>query len=335
MATVVRREPPSSAHVGDAAIITPDGAFFGWLGGSCTHELVVAEALAALTASRPGLIALSADADAEDLRGISVLPMTCHSGGSVEVYLEPVLPGPRLVVFGATPLALALVRLGRVLDYRVEIVDPDADETTFGEADLVLREHARLERTHRGVRTCAVIATHGRHDEASIRAALDLEPEHCCVVASRRRFAVLRETLLSEGVPLDRLEAIENPAGLDIGARTPEEVALSILASVVQAFAGPASLAGSSESGAELERSDHERTEPEPTDLERTGEETGAVVTENSRDPVCGMTVDPATATARAELDGQAYVFCCDGCRRRFVADPEPFLARIDGTEPA
>src|SRR5919197_6640886 len=140
LALVVRREPASSTQPGDMAIVTESGGFHGWLGGACTQPTVVREARQALADGRPRLLALSPDPGADHRPGVAVRPMTCHSGGTVDIYLEPVVPPPRLVVFGAAPTARALCRLGKSMGYAVDVVDPDVDAATFPEADRVHRE---------------------------------------------------------------------------------------------------------------------------------------------------------------------------------------------------
>ena len=131
LATVVRRQPASSAQAGDGALITADGAFHGWLGGSCTQPTVVREALKAIADGAPRLIALAPDPQTEKRPGILVFPMTCHSGGSVDIYIEPVLPPARLLVFGVSPVAQALARLGHAMGFAVDVADPAAERAAF------------------------------------------------------------------------------------------------------------------------------------------------------------------------------------------------------------
>src|SRR5262245_28023026 len=238
MAVVVRREPASSAQVGNTALITESGSCLGWLGGSCIHATVMREAAAALAASSPRLVSLSPEPDADRRAGIDVFPMTCHSGGTVDIYLEPVLPAPQLLVFGVSPTAQALARLGKVMGYAIDVIDPDADRAGFPDADRVtatlnVAELAGRPASQKG-RVFAVVATLGQHDEDSTLAALGVEPAYLGVVASRKRFGQIREMLTARGASSQALDAIANPAGIDIGARTPEEVALSILAEIVR-----------------------------------------------------------------------------------------------------
>jgi xanthine dehydrogenase accessory factor len=307
IATVVRREPASSAQVGNMALVDETGAFHGWLGGSCIQPTVVREALEAIKDAVPRLISLSPDQGAERRPGVSALPMTCHSGGSVDIYIEPVLPAPRLLIFGVSPTAQALARLSGVLGYAVDAIDPEADRATFPTAEnLVLEFHAsefvNRQASHKG-RLFAVVATLGQHDEEATMNALGVEPAYLGVVASRKRFAQIADTLTAKGIDRDALARITNPAGIDIGARSPEEIAVSILAEIVRVrHAAPPAISVASST-------------PD--------------MTADERDPVCGMTVAPATARHRAEHAGRTYYFCCGGCRERFLAAPEQYAPAL------
>lgn len=305
LATVVRREPPSSARVGDTALVTPGGAFHGWLGGSCTQPSVVRESLQALTDGQPRLIALSPDPHSDLRPGVIPIRMTCHSGGSVDIYLEPQRPAPRVIVFGVSPVAQALARLAKVLGYDVDAVDPDADRAAFPEADRVLTDRTPATvRPTTGGRLSAVVATMGQWDEDATATALSLGAEYVGVVASRKRWGEIRATLAH--LPAADLERVACPAGLDLGARTPEEIALSVLAQIVQRRSTTAATAATP------------AVAPPPPAA-------------HAIDPVCGMTVDRATARHTAEFGGRTYYFCCPGCRNQFSREPERFLAAQTG----
>jgi xanthine dehydrogenase accessory factor len=280
LAVVVRRRPASSAQAGDMAVITAAGDFHGWLGGSCTQPTVVREAQRALADGKPRLLALAPDPEAERRPGVAVFPMTCHSGGSVEIYLEPILPAPRLAVFGGSPTARALMELGKAMGYSVTAAPaPAGPEASRGPC-------------------FAVVATMGEGDEEAIRGALALRPAYLGVVASRKRFAQIREALLAQGVTAAALDSIRSPAGVAIGAQTPEEIAVSVLAEIVARRRAVAAAAGSA-------------VEPEAQAI----------------DPICGMTVDVAGARHSAEHAGRTYYFCGGSCRERFLAAPERFAA--------
>jgi xanthine dehydrogenase accessory factor len=280
MAVVVRRRPVSSSQPGDTAIITAAGDFHGWLGGSCTQPTAIREALKALADGQPRLILLAPDPESERRPGVEVFPMTCQSGGTVEIFLEPVLPAPRLVVFGSSPIARALARLGEAMGYNAVAVEDGSAPSTGSQAPSFA--------------VFAVVATMGDTDEDSIRAALALDPAYLGVVASAKRFAAMRDALLARGVPAEALDRIHCPAGLKIGARAPEEIALSILAEIVE--------------------------------RRRAGEILKPPVQEaapaEAIDPICGMTVIIAKARHTAEHGGRTWYFCCGGCREKFLADP-------------
>jgi xanthine dehydrogenase accessory factor len=296
-------------------VITAAGAFDGWLGGSCIRPTVLAEARRALADGEPRLLAIAPDPEAARRPGVTVFPMTCHSGGSVEIYLEPVLPSPALVVFGVSPVARALAKLGAAMGYRVTLADPEAEARLVPEADHVVTDLAELAppdaRAGEGAAGAgpgpyAVVATMGEDDEGALRAALALEPSYLGVVASSRRFAGIRETLLARGVDAGALDRVKSPAGLDLGARAPEEIALAVLAEIVQARrAGAAVAAG-----------------VEPSEPEAPAE-----IPSRATDPICGMGVEVSGARHTAEHGGATFYFCCGGCRERFLADPERYAA--------
>ncbi|TMG94293.1 MAG: hypothetical protein E6H72_02965 [Betaproteobacteria bacterium] len=231
LVTVVRREPPSSARVGDVAVVTETGEYYGWVGGGCTRSTVLREARRAIADGEPRLLSLSPAPGEEQRPGLVALPMTCDSGGTVEIYVEPVLPVARLVLFGSSPAVRVLARIGHAMGYRVEVVDADADKAAFPDAERVLQSIAP-DALPRGAHV--LVATMGERDLEAIEAVAARAPAYLGVIASPKRFAQLRDALLARGVPRTVLESIAAPAGLDIGARTPEEIALSIMAQIVE-----------------------------------------------------------------------------------------------------
>jgi len=314
LATVVRRMAASSAQSGDAALVTASGEFHGWLGGSCTQPVVVREALAALAAGEPRLIALTPDPASERRPGVTAFPMTCHSGGTVDIYVQPVLPARRLVVFGHSPVARAIARAAAATGFAVDAADPGGDhaQPDAGAAARVFTDLAALA-PEPGPPAIAVVATMGEDDESAVAAALRLSPSYLGVVASPKRFAQMRDTLLATGIRAADLDRVHSPAGLDIGARTPEEIAVSILAQVVA-----------------TSRADNLGAASEPR-----GHGLPSLPTAHTteRDPVCGMDVDPATARHSAQLGARTWFFCCAGCRQKFLAEPARYGAALGATE--
>ena len=335
-AVVVRREPYSSSQQGDSAIITADGSYHGWLGGNCTRPQVLREAAAALIDGKPRLIALSPEPELHVRAGVTPLPMTCHSGGTVDIFLEPVLAAPRLVVFGVSPVARAVAQLGKAMGYLVDIVDPDAHVAELPNADRVFTDPAAAELRSGAPIASAVIASMGEHDEDAVAAALAMRPAYLGVVASRKRFAVLRETLIDRGISAHALDAIKSPAGLDLGGRQPEEVALSILAEIVQHkhAARAAGLHAAASEGAAVASiasitpaasiAPATPIAPSATVVVATAVEPAAPTV--AIDPVCHMKVTIATARHVGTWDGRTWYFCNPRCKDKFLADPEHYL---------
>jgi xanthine dehydrogenase accessory factor len=325
LATVVAVRKPTSARPGASGIIHPDGTIEGWVGGSCAQPVVVREALRALADGQPRLLRLSKDGPGEGRRGDGIveLVMTCHSGGTLEIYVEPHLPAPHLWVAGTTPIAGALVALGSASGWRVTLFDPIADPDAFPAAEAVLGDR-ELRSLEVAMPPYVVVATQGVWDEEAVAAALRRDVAYVGLIASPTRAAVVRTWLREEAdLPEDRVAALRAPAGMDLGAETAEEVALSILAELVLvrrgradfvAAPGPATIAG---------RAD------EPLD-------NGPIVDDIVLlDPVCGMTVDRHDARHLAEYGGVVYAFCAMGCRTRFIRDPASFVPAPVSSEAA
>jgi len=278
VATVVRAERPTAARPGMKAIVLADGTLEGWEGGSCTHPVVVREALLALRERVPRLISLTPDGRADGREGVIHHPMTCHSGGSVEIYIEPVLPAPRLLVVGETPPAGALAALGRLMGFGV---------WTAGAGEEVRGKITPS--------TYVVVATMGAYDEEALEQVVESPAAYLALVASRKRAGAVFAYLSSHGVSPDRLRRIKVPAGLDIGARTPEEIALSIMAEIVQI----------------------RRTRPaSPVDAPPPPQ------ADEATDPICGMRVRVAAAAYTSEYAGERFYFCCAHCKETFDRDP-------------
>ena len=266
-ATVVRVQRPTSAKVGNAALVLSDGTIEGFVGGGCAEESVRTYALKAIDSAEPMLLRIVPFGGAEE-RGVVTVQNPCLSGGMIEVFLEPVVGDPRVFVEGDMPIAHALTRLGAQVG--LEMVGVVGGDFQPGPRDLAL-----------------VVAGHGREELPALRMGLEAGLPYVGLVASRRRGQGVIAELRSDGVPAELLERIDTPAGLDIGARTPEEIAVSILGRII-----------------EVRREDRPASAPAPA------------VT--AVDPVCGMTVAVTPGTPSAEHDGETFHFCCEGCREAF-----------------
>jgi xanthine dehydrogenase accessory factor len=334
VATVVAVQRPTSARPGSRGIVHPDGTIEGWVGGSCAQPVVVREALRSLVDGQPRLLRLSKDGPAAGHRadGVVELVMTCHSGGILEIYVEPHHPAPSLWLAGTTPIVAALAGLGAATGWRVSVFDPAADPAVFPGAERVSTETA-LAGVDPGMSPYVVVATQGVWDEEALAAALGRDVAYVGLVASPTRAAVVRAWLRDEAaVPAERVAALRAPAGLDLGADTPEEIALSILAELVQvrhgragfvAAPGPATLAVASAPAT-----------PAPAAVSASGTLEPAADDIVLVDPVCGMTVDRARARHLAEHEGVVYAFCRMGCRTAFLQEPGAYVTGSITTGP-
>ena len=327
LATVVRSERPTSGKPGNAALIDPEGTMHGWIGGSCTRSEVIRHALEALRLGEPRLLAFGADEERPD--DLVKVSMSCASGGKVEVHINPVLPGPVLLVAGDSPVALALLRLGGAMGYRT-VAAASAGEAAGEELADIADERAEdlagwvgmLSSRPPGTRFFAVVATMGREDERTLASLAAAGPDYLGVVASPRRMRSVRAVLSGLGVGDDAIGRIHGPAGLDLGAEQPEEIAVSILAEIVgeaRRAGGPAdgsAAADASEDGG----GDGADASAAAVDADATSAADWAT------DPVCGMTV-PVAGSATAVHDGRTLYFCCEGCRGLFESTPEVFAS--------
>jgi xanthine dehydrogenase accessory factor len=241
LATVVRTVSVTAAKAGAKAIIRPDGRVeAGWIGGGCARGATLKAAREALADGRSRLISIQPnDLLAElgvhagdDRDGIKFARNMCPSKGTMDIFVEPVLPRPALVVLGSSPVALALVEQARPLGYHVVLASPLADLAAAPDVDLLVDGFAV--EPPRGARRFVVVSTQGKGDEAALKAALGIDAGYHGFVGSRRKMASLRQKMLAEGFAEASIDIVKAPAGLDIGAITPEEIALSILAEITQ-----------------------------------------------------------------------------------------------------
>jgi xanthine dehydrogenase accessory factor len=278
-ATVVRAQSPTSVVAGNVALVLGDGTIEGFVGGACAEHSVRVYSLQVIESGEPVLLRIlpfgdpaeigpeGREVEAED--GAVTVQNPCLSGGAIEVFLEPALPAPRLLVVGETPIAGAVLRLGAELGLDAVAVDGDAVDPRPG--DLAL-----------------VVAAHGRDELHALRRGLEARLPYVGLVASKKRGDGVIGELRGDGVSPELLAHLEVPAGLDIRARTPPEIALSILARVVEVRRG------------------------EPVPVAKAPMATTAV------DPVCGMTVVASAGTPSLRHDGETVYFCGEGCKAEF-----------------
>lgn len=276
-ARVVRAERPTSAKPGDEAVVFADGTLEGFVGGACAESTVRAQSLALLDSGEPLLLRISAEpGTGKPPAGTLAVHNPCLSGGTLEIFLEPVVPAPLLVVAGESPIATALTGLAAALGWEVRAwTGEPAPEAA-----------------------AVVVATHGRDEEAVLTGALTAGVSYVGLVASRKRGEAVLAALDVDEAARGRVHV---PAGMGIGARTPAEVALSVLAEIV---------------------ADRRQPSGRPVETERVelpGTPAAAL------DPVCGMPVAAADASLHLDLDGTRYFFCGSGCLRAFAAEPAAY----------
>jgi xanthine dehydrogenase accessory factor len=240
LATVVRTVSVTAAKAGAKAIILPDGTVSeGWIGGGCARAAVLKAAREAIADGRARLVSvLPKDLFAErelqpeeEREGVRFARNMCPSQGTMDIFVEPMLPPPSLVVLGASPVAVALADIAPRFGYHVTVCAPPEDQHLFAAPDQRIEGYA-LPATQEGHRFI-IVATQGRGDEAALTAALSAEADHVAFVGSRRKVAALREKILAAGMPAEQFNRLKGPAGLDLGAVTPEEIALTILAELL------------------------------------------------------------------------------------------------------
>jgi xanthine dehydrogenase accessory factor len=316
LATVVWRQSPSSSQPGARAIITAGGELHGWIGGACAEPVVIREAQHVMAEGTARLLLLGTPEQfgAAVPDGMTVIPISCQSEGALEVYIEPVLPVPHLVIVGDSPMTKTLASLAGALGWRTDLIrGPDF---TPEAADA---------------RSMIVVATQGHDDEDVLERAVAARPAYLGLVGSRRRGATVLGYLADRGVPRDELDRVRVPAGLDLGSTTHQEIAVAILAELVQLRASGALAAGTLAAGALA------AGKPAGPPAQRAGTESARQAgPEGARpaarpalviDPVCGMTVS-ADSSRPLRYEGTDYYFCCAGCRQAFEQDPDAYVKR-------
>ena len=296
LATVVWRQGPSSGKQGSRAIITADGQVHGWIGGACAEPVVIREAKQVMADGNARLLLLGTPDQfgAAVPEGMTVVPISCQSEGALEIYIEPVFPVPHLVIVGSSPMSHTLAELARALGWTADLVS--GSEFTPG---------------HVAERSMVVVATQGHGDEEMMERAIAARPAYLGLVASHRRAEAVLGYLADRGVPKDQLGKVHAPAGLDLGKTSHEEIAVAVLAELVQlrasgAFADPGAVPvpGKKEARSELKFAE-------------------------ALDPVCGMTVTADASARPLEHAGVTYYFCCAGCRRTFEENPDAYVKAV------
>lgn len=295
LATVVAYKSPQSAKPGSKAIIKANGEMIGWVGGGCVQPIVLREAKQVLQSGKPKLLTISPDEPRDDWKGVGSYRMTCEGGGSLEIYLEPFLPKPQLLIVGRSPVAQTVAHLGHLLDFKVIVADPEVKNELFPDADLVLTD-LNVVRDHIDENSFVVVATMGNGDEEGLLAVLGTRPRYLGLVASEKKAQALFEYARETGAGDEDIAAFKCPAGVEIGSETMAEIALSVASEIVR-----------------LRRSSSEQ----------------AAEPKVAKDPVCGMTVDIENAKYTSVVNDETIYFCCLRCKETFDRPQISQITRI------
>jgi xanthine dehydrogenase accessory factor len=260
---------------------------------------VVKEAQGAIADGEPRLVVITPNPAEQAREGAVLYHMSCYSGGTLEIHIEPYLPEPQLVVCGASPAAQALVKIGKAVGFQVVLIEPSVPVEKFAGADLVLAQ-VEKEKLPPCRERYAVVATMGNWDEQAVMELLTLSPDYIGVIASKKRFRQMMQSVHPDGISQEKLDSIRCPAGLDIPVRTLQEIALSVVAEIVS-----------------IRRRRAPQAEPVAAQLESTMVE----------DPVCHMTVDARTTQTMLQFESVVYYFCSAHCKNSFEKNPREYIS--------
>ena len=296
IATVINTVAPTSAKPMSKAIIHSDGTIEGWIGGGCSINAVINESLNCIKSGKSIILRLSSDGSSDD--GVTYKKevfLNCESGGILEFHIEPVLPMTKLIIYGNTPIAYALANMGHFLNYDCCLCSPDLNsDLKFSDAVTIFNSFKTFSES-----CVVVVATQGENDLEALRSGILSKPQFLSLIVSRKKASSLLDQLEKQGIAKDEISKIKFPGGMDIGAKTPEEIAVSVLAELIE------------------ERNCLDSKEQVIIEMNDEAEEL---------DPVCGMSVVLKDASVSYEFDGKTFYFCCSGCKAKFSLEPSSYI---------
>ena len=295
IATVINTVAPTSAKPMSKAIILKDGTIEGWIGGGCSISSVINEGLNCINSGKAIVLRLSPEEIKDgDLSYKKEVFLNCESGGILEFHIEPILPMTKLIIYGNTPTAHALANMGQFLNYDCYIcLNSETVDIRFSDAITIINDYKIFSGN-----CVAIVATQGESDIDALRAAILSKPQFLSMIISKKKASSLLHKLKKHGISEDEISNIKFPAGLDIGARTPEEIAVSILAELIE-----------KKNSIDFK----EQVIVEVNEKEKT-------------DPICGMIVNPKNSAASYEFNGEVFYFCCPGCKEKFELEPTAYI---------
>jgi xanthine dehydrogenase accessory factor len=314
IAQVVDRIAPSSGKVGDKALILETGELIGWIGGGCVRGIVIKEAIDVIRTKRYRRVRISPEGGSRETATYKEYVMSCQSKGTLEVMIEPVIPQPELIVIGKSNIARKLVQMAAAADFRVSVMATEADVQMFPDAHSI-SDIVDFSAFKGLTNTYIIVTTQGENDERSVKEALETSVGYVGFVASAKKAEDIKIYLKKEGISEARVAELRSPVGLDINAKLPSEVAISILAEVIDHFRNEnkseASCCGS-----------------------KTSEQTSALEEQDKFseeyyiNPVCQVPVSKKNPKHVVEYQGEKVYFCCDGCKVSFDKNPSQYIGK-------
>ena len=314
VAQVIHRQAPSSGKVGDKAIILSSGELIGWIGGGCVKGIVIKEALLAIGQNSHRLVRVAPAASSPAGEEFTVYKMTCHSEGSVDILIEPITPYPRLIILGKSNIAQNLLRIALTCHFPVSVMAEEARmifSDLGGGESVDIKEKILFDEKKSYQKSYIVIATQGEGDEDAVHKALLTDALYVGFVASKKKASRVKEYLLKQGVPKERVEMLKSPVGIDIHAKGHSEVAISILAEIIADFRG---------------------TQTPAKDASQDMSSLNALANgdgfseEFYINPVCQVPVSKKNPKHVIDHKGEKIYFCCDGCKITFEENPEKYV---------
>ncbi|MBI88726.1 MAG: hypothetical protein CMG60_01455 [Candidatus Marinimicrobia bacterium] len=294
IATVINTVAPTSAKPMSKAIIHDDGKLEGWIGGGCSINTVISEGLKCIKSGKSIILRLSPEKISDDkITYKKEVFLTCESGGTLEFHIEPVLPMTKLIIYGNTPTAHALANMGSFLNYECNLCSPGIS------SDIDLSRNIKIHNSYKTFSgNCViVVASQGENDIQALKSAIGSKPKYVSMIISKKKASSIMKQLEKNGLNKEEISKVKFPAGVDINAKTPEEIAISILAELIND---------------RNSEDDHEAVILEVNDSEI--------------DPICKMNVDPKNAADSYKFDGNMYYFCCSGCKEKFALEPLVYI---------
>ncbi len=315
IAQVVDRIAPSSGKVGDKALILESGELIGWIGGGCVRGIVIKEAIEVIKTKRYRRVRISPEGGTRETANYKEYVMSCQSKGTLEVMIEPVLPQPELVLVGKSNIARKLSQLAAAADFRVTVMANAIDHQMFPTAYRVANE-VDFSALKNSTNTYIIVTTQGENDDVSVKKALETSVRYVGFVASKKKAEDMRTYLTSAGLPKARVAELKSPVGLDINAKLASEVAISILAEVIDHFRNGNAVANMPV---------HQENAPIPVEAAPSPSET-KFAEEYYINPVCQVPVSKSNPKHIVEYQGEKVYFCCDGCKVSFEKNPGQYM---------